>query len=123
MAGSQVYTLLFLAFLSFVQIGYAYPCPDSSNPEDCDDASAVSKTTTNNTVHFNLTLTWEDWSVAGKTRKMILTNGQFPAPTLRLKQGDDVEVLVNNSLPFSTTVHFHGGSPSVQFACAVNPFS
>ncbi|TQB68518.1 hypothetical protein MPDQ_003342 [Monascus purpureus] len=39
---------------------------------------------------------------------MILTNGQFPAPTLRLKQGDDVEVLVNNSLPFSTTVHFHG---------------
>ncbi|KAE8146905.1 multicopper oxidase-domain-containing protein [Aspergillus avenaceus] len=59
-------------------------------------------------VQFNLDLTWEDHEVAGSTRKMILSNGQFPAPQLRLKQGDEVEFLVNNSLPFGTTVHFHG---------------
>ncbi|KAF7593834.1 hypothetical protein BBP40_010769 [Aspergillus hancockii] len=59
-------------------------------------------------VHFELNLTWEDAKVAGATRKMIRSNGQFPGPTLRLRQGDEVEFLVNNSMPFGTTVHFHG---------------
>ena len=59
-------------------------------------------------VQFELNLTWENHEVAGAMRKMILSNGQFPSPTLRLKQGDKVEVLVHNSMPFGTTVHFHG---------------
>lgn len=59
-------------------------------------------------VQFELNLTWENHEVAGATRKMILSNGQFPSPTLRLKQGDTVEFLVNNSMPFEATVHFHG---------------
>ncbi|TQB73114.1 hypothetical protein MPDQ_006199 [Monascus purpureus] len=61
-----------------------------------------------NTVRFELTLTWEEWAPAGIPREMILSNGQLPAPTLELRQGDNVEFLVNNQLPFSTTVHFHG---------------
>ncbi|RAK81183.1 multicopper oxidase [Aspergillus fijiensis CBS 313.89] len=60
------------------------------------------------TVFFNVSLTWEEREVAGISRKLILTNGQFPAPTLSLTQGDDVEFLVNNDLPFNTTIHFHG---------------
>ncbi|KAL2822316.1 multicopper oxidase-domain-containing protein [Aspergillus cavernicola] len=63
---------------------------------------------TGNTVSFQITLTWEDSRPAGIARKMILANDQFPAPPLNLKQGDDVEFLVINELPFSTTVHFHG---------------
>ncbi|GFF46734.1 laccase-1 [Aspergillus udagawae] len=59
-------------------------------------------------VRFKITLTWEDWAPAGIARKMILTNGQFPAPPLYLRQGDDVEFMVDNQLPFSTAVHFHG---------------
>ncbi|KKK20160.1 hypothetical protein AOCH_006457 [Aspergillus ochraceoroseus] len=59
-------------------------------------------------VRFHLTLTWEDREVAGVVRKVILSNGQFPGPTLRLKQYDDVEFLVTNAMPFATTVHFHG---------------
>ena len=59
-------------------------------------------------VRFDLTLTWEDREVAGATRKTIVSNGQFPAPILRLRQGDQVEFAVHNWLPFSTTVHFHG---------------
>ncbi|KAL2871877.1 multicopper oxidase [Aspergillus lucknowensis] len=61
-----------------------------------------------NTVSFQVTLTWADWQPAGISRKMILANGQFPAPPLELEQGDDVEFLVINELPFSTAVHFHG---------------
>lgn len=63
---------------------------------------------TGNTVSFQVNLTWENWQPAGIHRKMILANGQFPAPSLDLKQGDDVEFLVVNSMPFSTAVHFHG---------------
>ncbi|KAL4785873.1 multicopper oxidase-domain-containing protein [Aspergillus varians] len=63
---------------------------------------------TGDIVSFQVTLTWDDWHPAGIPRKMILANGQFPPPSLKLKQGDDVEFLVINELPFSTTVHFHG---------------
>ena len=59
-------------------------------------------------VRFEITLTWEEWSATGATRKMILTNGQFPAPALQLRQGDDVEFLVTNKLPVASAVHFHG---------------
>ncbi|KAL4818619.1 multicopper oxidase-domain-containing protein [Aspergillus spinulosporus] len=64
--------------------------------------------TTGKSVSFQVNLTWDDYLPAGIPRKMILANGQFPAPALRLKQGDDVEFLVNNEMPFPTTVHFHG---------------
>ncbi|KAL4909844.1 hypothetical protein BDW74DRAFT_186265 [Aspergillus multicolor] len=59
-------------------------------------------------VRFELNLTWEDRNVAGIVRKAILSNGQLPGPTLRIKQGDEVEFRVRNFMPFSTTVHFHG---------------
>ncbi|KAF4231857.1 hypothetical protein CNMCM6805_010272 [Aspergillus fumigatiaffinis] len=59
-------------------------------------------------VRFKITLTWEDWAPTGIARKMILTNGQFPAPPLYVRQGDDVEFLVDTQLPFATAVHFHG---------------
>ncbi|KAL5338491.1 multicopper oxidase-domain-containing protein [Aspergillus crustosus] len=63
---------------------------------------------TKETVSFQIRLEWDDWQPAGISRKMILANGQFPAPSLEVRQGDDVEFLVINELPFSTTVHFHG---------------
>jgi FtsP/CotA-like multicopper oxidase with cupredoxin domain len=59
-------------------------------------------------VDFRLDLTWEDSNVAGISRKAIHTNGQVPAPNIRVNQGDQVRVLVNNSMPFGTTVHWHG---------------
>ncbi|KAM0280847.1 hypothetical protein ACHAQH_003877 [Verticillium albo-atrum] len=48
---------------------------------------------------FDLTLTWETYKPNGQAREMILVNGQFPAPTLEISEGDDVEVNVYNSLP------------------------
>lgn len=80
----------------------SFVCPESFN-------------SARNKVSFNITLTWDDYQPAGMLRKIILANGQFPAPELRLKQGDDVEFLVVNDMPFSTTVHFHG-RPPIPFA-------
>ncbi|KAJ5581528.1 Multicopper oxidase type 2 [Penicillium sp. DV-2018c] len=47
-------------------------------------------------------------TVAGITRPVISTNGQFPGPPLRINQGDNVLFLVDNRCPFNTTIHFHG---------------
>lgn len=37
-----------------------------------------------------------------------LYNGQYPGPELRVSEGDTVRVVVENDLPESTTVHWHG---------------
>ncbi|KAE9376113.1 multicopper oxidase [Stipitochalara longipes BDJ] len=59
-------------------------------------------------VRFPLTLTWEKGAPDGFERDMIFMNGQFPGPTLELKEGSYVEFTVINLLPFETTIHFHG---------------
>ena len=43
-------------------------------------------------VVFPLHLTWQEGAPDGNTRYMVHTNGQFPAPELRLRYGDTVEV-------------------------------
>lgn len=43
-------------------------------------------------VKRDLTITWERWAPNGQPRYMILTNGQFPAPSLIFDENDDIEV-------------------------------
>jgi FtsP/CotA-like multicopper oxidase with cupredoxin domain len=57
---------------------------------------------------FEWTLSWEKYDPDGFSRDLILINGKFPGPKLELNEGDDVEILVHNKMPFNTTVHFHG---------------
>ncbi|EXL39290.1 hypothetical protein FOCG_18102 [Fusarium oxysporum f. sp. radicis-lycopersici 26381] len=60
------------------------------------------------TLNYQLNLTWADGEPDGFTRKLIFINGQFPGPTIHADQGDQVQVLVYNNLPFNTSIHFHG---------------
>ncbi|KAH4183363.1 multicopper oxidase elcG [Parastagonospora nodorum] len=46
-------------------------------------------------------------------RDVILVNGTFTGPTLRLSRGDNVEFLVRNHLREDTAVHFHGITQSL----------
>ncbi|KAF2149697.1 multicopper oxidase [Myriangium duriaei CBS 260.36] len=59
-------------------------------------------------VRTNLTLTWEPGNPNGNQRELIKINGEMPGPELRFDEGDQVEVLVQNDMPFNTTVHWHG---------------
>ena len=61
-----------------------------------------------NSVFYELNLTWEPVAPNGHVRNAILMNGQFTGPALELNQGDNVEIVVNNNLPFAVTIHFHG---------------
>ncbi|XHG07321.1 hypothetical protein AWENTII_010473 [Aspergillus wentii] len=96
--------LTLLAVLCLIQWVSCLP----GSAQDTINSTTSAAQNAGNTVQFEITLTWEEGEVAGSKRKMILTNGQFPAPTLQLKQGDDVEFRLNNKLPFATTIHFHG---------------
>lgn len=61
--------------------------------------------------------------VAGKKAKHITLNGQFPAPLLRWREGDNLSIRVRNNLREATSIHWHGvllpyqmdGVPGVSF--------
>jgi FtsP/CotA-like multicopper oxidase with cupredoxin domain len=59
-------------------------------------------------VKVKVELTWETRSPDGFMRNITLINGQFPGPRLEIDQDDEVFFLVENNMPFDTTIHFHG---------------
>jgi FtsP/CotA-like multicopper oxidase with cupredoxin domain len=44
----------------------------------------------------------------GVARRAVVVNGQLPAPTLRMRQGDEVTIRVTNRLHETTSIHWHG---------------
>ena len=61
--------------------------------------------------------------VDGQQGKAVLVNGQLPAPLLRWREGDEIEINVSNRLDVDTSIHWHGlllpfqmdGVPGVSF--------
>ena len=57
----------------------------------------------------DLTASIIDWEVApGQTVKAWAYNGQVPGPWIKVGVGDRVRVVLDNRLPQSTAIHFHG---------------
>lgn len=60
----------------------------------------------------------------GEVRMATTINGSIPAPTLRLREGDEVTIRVTNRLSVTTSIHWHGiilpyqmdGVPGISFA-------
>jgi FtsP/CotA-like multicopper oxidase with cupredoxin domain len=58
---------------------------------------------------FELTAAAVEWEVEpGIRRAAFAYNGQVPGPTIRVTEGDRVRVVLKNTLPESTSIHFHG---------------
>jgi CopA family copper-resistance protein len=72
---------------------------------------------------FDLTVAAARSLIAGKRARHITLNGQFPAPLLRWREGDDVQLRIHNTLDEPTSIHWHGlllpwqmdGVPGVSF--------
>ena len=72
---------------------------------------------------FDLTVAEARSAIAGASASHITLNGLFPAPLLRLREGDDVTLRVHNTLDEPTSIHWHGlllpwqmdGVPGVSF--------
>lgn len=61
------------------------------------------------TKRFELTAKITDWEIEpGKLVKAWTYNGTVPGPTIRVADGDRIEVVLKNALPESTAIHFHG---------------
>jgi len=61
------------------------------------------------TKEFDLTAKITDWEVEpGKTVKAWTYNGTVPGPTIKVQPGDKVRIVLDNQLPQSTVIHFHG---------------
>lgn len=58
---------------------------------------------------FRLTADEFRWEYApGKWVHVWGYNGQIPGPTIRVREGDKVRIIVKNNLPEGTSVHWHG---------------
>ncbi len=44
----------------------------------------------------------------GKVFQAYTYNGQLPGPTIRVTEGDNLRIIVENKLPEGTTIHWHG---------------
>jgi CopA family copper-resistance protein len=58
--------------------------------------------------HFDLRIGELPVDFTGHRRVATVVNGQLPAPLLRWRQGDTVTLRVRNTLPVSSSVHWHG---------------
>uniref|UniRef100_UPI003513D645 multicopper oxidase domain-containing protein n=2 Tax=Neptunomonas phycophila TaxID=1572645 RepID=UPI003513D645 len=72
---------------------------------------------------INLVIAETPVNFTGVTRMATTVNGSIPAPTLRLREGDEVTIRVTNRLSVSTSIHWHGiilpyqmdGVPGISF--------
>lgn len=72
---------------------------------------------------YDLTIGEGELRLSDGARKALTVNGQTPAPELRFKEGEDVELRVTNTLDRDTSLHWHGlilpytqdGVPGISF--------
>jgi FtsP/CotA-like multicopper oxidase with cupredoxin domain len=57
---------------------------------------------------FRFSLSEGNYAPDGYSRKYTLINGASPGPVIEVNQGDDVEVIVTNTVAENATIHFHG---------------
>lgn len=62
----------------------------------------------NGVLHTTITVTREAIDIGGKSVIGTVYNGAYLGPTLRLRQGDRLELDLINELPEITNLHFHG---------------
>jgi len=73
---------------------------------------------------FSLTIGTAPVNFTGRNRTATAVNSRVPAPLLRMRQGDTVNIRVTNRLPVRSSIHWHGfilpadmdGVPGLSFA-------
>src|SRR5687767_6636054 len=57
---------------------------------------------------IRLTVARTPFTVGGRTGRAVTLNGTIPAPLLRLQEGRNVRISVENRLDEDTSIHWHG---------------
>ena len=83
------------------------PTPDRAALEELLGDRDV--TPTGQTRSFDLTVKEADWELLpGVVTRAVTFNGTVPGPTIRVTEGDTVEIAVTNALDVPTSIHWHG---------------
>lgn len=65
-------------------------------------------TQASNTHRYKFVLKETSYTRLCETKKILTVNGQFPGPTIKVRQGDTAYVHVHNEANESVTIHWHG---------------
>jgi FtsP/CotA-like multicopper oxidase with cupredoxin domain len=88
---------------------YVAQLTKGANTKGVGNQKLAPKLLSDGTKEFDLTASVIDWEVSpGKTVKAWAYNKQVPGPWIKVNVGDKVRVVLNNQLPESTVIHFHG---------------
>jgi plastocyanin len=88
---------------------YVAQLTEGANTKGVGNERMQPKALADGTKQFDLTASIVDWEVEpGKTVKAWAYNGTVPGPWIKVAVGDKVRVVLDNQLPLSTAIHFHG---------------
>jgi plastocyanin len=88
---------------------YVKQLTDGANTKGVGNRKLAPKVLADGTKEFDLKAEVIDWEVSpGKTVKAWAYNAQVPGPWIKVNVGDKVRVVLDNELPQSTAIHFHG---------------
>lgn len=75
----------------------------------CDSCKSVRPLATDKVVEYDLYITEQKVSPAGKPVRALMINGLLPGPTLRFREGEWARIRVHNQLKSEeTSTHWHG---------------
>jgi FtsP/CotA-like multicopper oxidase with cupredoxin domain len=82
---------------------------DGPNTEGVGNQPLAPTIQSDGTKQFDLKAEVTDWEIEpGKTVKAWTYNGTVPGPMIKVQPGDKVRIVLDNQLPESTVIHFHG---------------
>jgi FtsP/CotA-like multicopper oxidase with cupredoxin domain len=89
--------------------GYTSQLENGPNTTGVGNQALKPQVLSDGTKVFHLTAKLADWEVSpGKTVRAWTFNGTVPGPAIKVDVGDHVRVVLDNKLPMSTAIHFHG---------------
>jgi manganese oxidase len=88
---------------------YTAQLKNGPNTKGVGNQPLVPKVLPDGTKVFHLTAELANWEVSpGKTVRAWTFNGTVPGPMIKVNVGDHVRVVLDNKLPMSTAIHWHG---------------
>jgi FtsP/CotA-like multicopper oxidase with cupredoxin domain len=90
-------------------LAYVDQLKNGPNTKGLGNQPLAPKILADGTKEFDLTAEIVDWEVSpGKTVRAWTYNGTVPGPMIQVNPGDKVKIHLQNDLPQSTEIHFHG---------------
>jgi FtsP/CotA-like multicopper oxidase with cupredoxin domain len=90
-------------------VAYVDQLTKGANTKGVGNQQLAPKVLPDGTKQFDLKASVIDWEVSpGKVVKAWAYNNQVPGPWIKVNVGDKVRIVLDNELPESTVIHFHG---------------